>query len=77
MVKVEADAKIRYERLIQRSENTDDQKKTYEEFLSDQNKEADAEIPMVMENAKESINNNQDFNDLYHQIDNLINKLNS
>ncbi len=72
LVKVEASEKTRYQRLIQRSENADDQKKTFEEFLKEQENEADAEIPLVMKNAQKTLNNEEDFNNLYNQIDNLI-----
>ena len=72
LVKIVADPKIRYERLIKRTENAGDTKKTYEEFLSDQKKEADAEIPVVMEKTQIELNNNKNFEDLYKQIENLI-----
>ena len=72
LVKIVADPKIRYERLIKRTENSGDTQKTYEEFLADQSKEADAEIPAVMQTAQEEINNDGNFDDLYKQIEKLI-----
>ena len=74
LTKIIAAAKIRYERLIARTENQGDTQKTYEEFLSDHQKEADAHIPEVMEHAVAAINNNGDMNELYQQIDNLLTK---
>lgn len=52
LIKVEADPKIRYERMKLRNENAGDDKKTFEQFLADQNNEADREIPIVMDFAK-------------------------
>lgn len=72
LVSIEADPKIRYERLIKRNENAGDENKTYEDFLKDQNKEADAEIPQVMKNAKAITNNDSNFEELYKQIDKII-----
>lgn len=73
LLSVVADPKVRYERLIERSENSGDNQKTYEDFLADQKKEADAEIPLVMENADIIINNDNDFENLYEQINKIIN----
>ena len=72
LLSVVADPKIRYERAISRSENSGDNKKTYEDFLADQQKEADAEIPQVMQNANIEINNDQNFENLYEQINKII-----
>ncbi|MDP3043484.1 MAG: AAA family ATPase [bacterium] len=71
LVKIIADSKIRYQRLIQRTENRGDTQKTYEEFLADEKKEADAEIPVVMENAEIELNNNGNLEELYKQIEEL------
>ncbi len=76
LVKIKADPKVRYERILKRNENEDDNKKTFEEFLADEKKEADAEIPKVMEKAKLSLDNNKDFDYLYKQIDEIIESLN-
>lgn len=75
LTKIVASQENRYKRLTQRQENSDDNKKTYEQFLVEQNNEADAEIPLVMAQAKIEINNDADFEKLYIQIDDIINKL--
>jgi len=75
LVKIEVNPKIRYERLKARNENKGDSEKTFEQFLADQNNEADREIPSVMESTKWSINNNGTLEELYPQIDTLITKL--
>jgi len=75
LVKITAPVKIRYNRLIKRDENKGDKKKTYKEFLADQKREADAEIPLVMKKASQEIINDKDTKKLFKQIDILINKL--
>lgn len=72
LVKIEVDPKIRYERLKARNENKGDSEKTFEQFLADQNNEADREIPSVMESTKWGINNEGTVEDLYKQVDNLL-----
>ncbi len=74
LVKIDADSKIRYDRMKLRNENEGDSKKTYEEFLKDQEAEADKQIPEVMKSAKFAIDNSGSFEDLYKQIDELIKK---
>lgn len=75
LVKIDADPKIRYERMKLRNENAGDNQKTFEEFTEDHNKEADRQIPEVMKSAKFSIENSGSFEDLYHQIDNLVKEI--
>jgi len=75
LIKIEADPKIRYERLVKRNENDGDDKKTYEQFLKDHESEADSLIPVVMETAKYSINNNGTLEELYKQVDEIIKKI--
>jgi dephospho-CoA kinase len=75
LVKIEADPKIRYERLVKRNENIGDDKKTFEQFLEDHKGEADSLIPTVMETTKCSINNDGSFEDLYKQVDEVIKKI--
>lgn len=72
LVRVAAEPRIRYQRLIKRTENTGDAQKTYEAFLSDHNREADAEIPIVEQRAQAEINNNGTFAELYEQAEKLI-----
>lgn len=75
LVKIDADPKIRYERMKIRNENAGDDKKTFEEFMKDQEAEADKQIPEVMKSAKYEILNNKSFEELYKQVDELIAKL--
>lgn len=75
LVSIEADARIRYERLINRSENNDDKKKTYEEFLSDHELETEREIANIASKAEFHLENNAEAEMLFEQIDNLIKNL--
>ena len=72
LISIEVDAKIRYKRLVDRNENNGDSKKSFEEFLADEKGEADAEIPKVMEKADAIIDNSDNLEKLYKQIDKLI-----
>ncbi len=75
LIAVVADPKIRYERLIMRNENEGDNKKTFEEFLKDQESEADREIPEVIKIANNKISNDGLLDDLYGQIDKVMSDL--
>lgn len=72
LIKVEADPKIRYERMKLRNENAGDKDKTFEQFLADENYETEKSIPEVMDFAKIAINNNGTLEDLYSQADKII-----
>lgn len=72
LVRVVVDSKIRYERLLSRNENKGDNKKTYQDLLRDEKKEADAQIPQVMKKAEIEINNEGNIKELYKQIENKI-----
>ena len=75
LVKVGAHPELRYKRLVARGENTGDAQKTYEEFIIEGKKETEVEIPVIMEKAEIEINNDNSLQELYKQIDILINKL--
>lgn len=72
LAKIIAEPKTRYERLIKRKENAGESAKTFEEFLADHKKEADAEIPGVMKRADVTIDNNGSLEKFYKQIDSII-----
>ncbi|MEK7060067.1 MAG: AAA family ATPase [Patescibacteria group bacterium] len=75
LVKIDADPKVRYERLKKRNENIGDDQKTFDEFLKEQEAEADKQIPEVMKTAEYFIENSGTFEDLHKQIDEIIKKL--
>ncbi len=72
LVAVDTDEKIRYERLIQRTENTDDKTKTWEEFLEDHKKETEEYIPELIKNADITITNNTSLEELHKQLDKIV-----
>jgi len=75
LVSIDADPEIRYKRMLLRNENIGDSEKSFEDFLADGKREAELEIPKVMEISQYKINNNGSFEDLYQQINEIINNL--
>jgi dephospho-CoA kinase len=75
LVQVVTEEKNRYERLTKRNQNPDDATKTFEDFLADEQKEADRGIPEIMKLAEFTLDNDGDLNSLYTQIEELLTKL--
>jgi len=73
LVYIDASLEKRYERIIKRGENPDDTTKTFEQFKKDQEGEADSLIRSLKEEANFVVDNNGNFEDLYRQIDKIIN----
>jgi len=72
LVSIEVEMKTRYERLIKRGENPDDNSKTWEAFQADHELETEQTIPELMSQADAVIDNNGTLEDLYKQLDKLI-----
>lgn len=72
LVAINTDPKVRYERLIQRNVKADDQTKTYEEFLADEQRSTEVSINEIIDSASHQIDNNGDLEALYKQLDDLI-----
>lgn len=72
LIRIEADPKIRYERMVKRNENKGDDKKTFEKFLKDHEADSDREVPETMQNATIAIDNNGDLESLYRQIEEIL-----
>jgi dephospho-CoA kinase len=75
IIALEAAAEIRYERMVKRNENVGDAEKTFEQFLADDQKEAELEIPTVMAAAEYRLNNDSSLPELYVQIDTILKKI--
>lgn len=75
LVKIDADPKIRYERMKARNENPGDENKSYDDFIKDHESEADSLVPIIMKEAAYGIENNGSIDDLYKQIDEIIEKI--
>ena len=74
MVEIFAEPRTRYERLIKRGENADDNSKTYEQFLEDHKRSTEMSIPEVVARATEHVDNNGSLEELYSQLDALVKK---
>jgi dephospho-CoA kinase len=74
LINIKADSKIRYNRLITRGEKQDDNTKTYEEFLEDQKRSTELSISEIAKQATEHIDNNGTLEELYNQVEEILNK---
>jgi len=72
LVYVEADMEIRYERIVKRGENSDDAKKTFEEFKKDHEDESEDQIRELKNYADYVINNDGTYEELHMQVDKII-----
>jgi dephospho-CoA kinase len=75
LVKIDAYPELRYERMKARNENPGDENKSYENFIKDHESEADSLVPIIMKESSYSIENNGSIDDLYKQIDEIIEKI--
>ncbi|MFA5022109.1 MAG: AAA family ATPase [Patescibacteria group bacterium] len=74
LVNIDADQKIRWQRITSRGENSDDTKKTLEQFQQDEQREAEQQIKAVAKSANFIIDNNGTTQELYKQIETILNK---
>ena len=75
IVAVDADARTRYERITQRSENADDRAKTWDDFVRESQQEPEQKIREVMNAAKYVLDNNGTIEKFYIEIDALMARL--
>jgi dephospho-CoA kinase len=75
LIHIDAMMEKRYERITKRGENSDDNTKTFEEFKSDHEREAERQVKDLKDKADFVIDNNGSFEQLQKQIDEIINKL--
>lgn len=79
LIAVDADRKVRYQRIIKRNSETD--RISYEEFVEDEEREMTTDDPnkqnlsKCMAMADFQIDNSGTFAELYGQLDGLINKI--
>jgi dephospho-CoA kinase len=74
LIAVDADAKIRYDRLTARNENVGDASKTFEDFVKDSEMGTEEQIVETIAAADEKITNNNTLEEFLTQIDALVNK---
>ena len=72
LIYITADPKIRWQRLVARKENPGDDTKTFDEFLKDEQAEADRLIKDLGAKAEFAINNNGTFQELYAQMETIL-----
>lgn len=75
LISIDAEPETRYDRVIKRNENIGDSDKTFPQFVAEEQREAEREIPIVMSQAHFKVDNNGSFSDLYKQLEDIINKL--
>jgi len=69
---LEADMQKRFERIIKRGENSDDAKKTFEDFKKAHEDESELQIKDLKNHADFLIDNNGAYEDLYRQVDKIL-----
>ncbi|PIR03414.1 MAG: hypothetical protein COV60_00460 [Candidatus Magasanikbacteria bacterium CG11_big_fil_rev_8_21_14_0_20_43_7] len=72
LIGIAVDMRTRYERIIQRNENPDDQSKTWEAFQAEQTQESEEKIQDILREAEIIIDNNGDLASLHAQINAYI-----
>ncbi|TAK96590.1 hypothetical protein EPO05_01450 [Patescibacteria group bacterium] len=72
LVYIEATMEKRFERIVKRGENPDDQAKTLEQFQRDHQAETELQIKDLKQYASAVIDNNGSQDELHSQIDKLI-----
>lgn len=75
LIYITADPKIRWERLVLRNENQGDDKKTFEQFLQDEQAEADRLIKELGGKAAYTINNDGTREDLFSQLETILSEI--
>ncbi|MEI7777724.1 MAG: AAA family ATPase [bacterium] len=79
LLAVDADPRVRYERIVKRNSSTD--KISYEKFLADEAKESHhtekwlINLPVCISQADFKLTDNDTFDDLHNQIDKILMKL--
>lgn len=75
IIYIKTNDRLRFDRLTKRSENPDDQTKTWEEFEEECNKEAEQKIKEISLQADFAIDNNGEIEKMHEQVDEIIKKL--
>lgn len=72
LVAIRTDERLRYQRLTNRRENTDDKKKSWAEFKKEGRAETERQIAGVMRQANIVVDNNGSLKAFYRQLDRLV-----
>lgn len=76
LIYIKSDMEKRYARIVKRSENPDDKKKTFNEFKKDHTKEAEEQIHGLEKKADAVIENNGTKKEFWGKIDEVIKRIN-
>lgn len=77
LIGMTADERVRYDRVSGRSEKSDDQTKTWEEFQKDGLAEAELEIKNIKAQAKFQIDNNGTKEELFAEVEKILTAVNA
>jgi len=75
LIYLTADPKLRWQRMVLRKENADDANKTFDQFLKDEQAEADKLIKELGKKAEYTIVNNGTIVDFYLQMENILKEI--
>lgn len=75
LIYITADPKIRWQRITNRASNPDDTNKTYEQFLEDEEAEADRTIKELGKQAKYTLTNNGTKKEFIEQIEEMLKEI--
>lgn len=75
LISIDASSEIRYKRMKLRNENEGDADKTLSAFEEDEKREAELQIPEVMAAANYHLDNNGSLEQLYKQIDKILEEI--
>ena len=75
LIYITAEAKIRWQRMVSRKENADDANKTFEQFLKDEQAEADALIKELGKKAEFTITNDDAMEEFYSKMEGVLKKI--
>jgi dephospho-CoA kinase len=75
LVHIDADPKIRYQRLIRRSQNADDKSKTWAKFLKDSRLPTEIKIRQLAKKAEYRLDNSGSVENLKKQVDEMMRRV--
>jgi len=75
LVAVEADPRVRYERLTQRGEKSDETTMTWEDFLANEQRSTEQTIPAVMAQASIHLRNDGTLEEIQQQTDKMMQRI--
>lgn len=75
LIYITADPKLRWQRMVLRKENADDADKTFEQFLLDEQAEADMLIKELGQKAQHTIVNNGTIKQFHDEMESVLNKI--